>query len=87
MNYLNAKAQGLKKSKDKVAVTPKSKQDAAAATEFKKVSMEAQADIDQLVGSLKIDGRPTTKVDTPDPTKGYNSIKPPRTITRKKSLD
>lgn len=87
MNYLNAKAQGLKKTKDKVAVTPKSKQDAAAATEFKRVSMEAQADIHQLVGNLKIEAQPAGKVDIPDPIKGYKSIKPPRKIKLKKSLD
>lgn len=87
INHLNAKAQGLKRSKDKVAVTPKSKQDAAAATELKRVSMEAQADIHQLVGSLKMQNQSVAKGDIPDPIKGYKSIKPPRDMKLRKSID
>ncbi|MEX5502261.1 hypothetical protein Q1J61_00580 [Pseudomonas putida] len=87
LEYLNAKAQGLAKSKEKVVVTSKSKQDAGAATDLKRVTMEAGVDVTQLVGSLKIDNKASVKAETPDPTKGYKSIKPARSIKLKKALD
>lgn len=87
LEYLNAKSQGIAQSKEKVIVTSKSKQDAGAATDLKRVTMEAEVDVNQLVGSLKTDNAGAVKAEAPDPTKGYKSIKPPRSVKLKKALD